>query len=242
MFACKYDLRRKARLVAGGHLTEDPKDGVFAGIASLRSVRICTLLAELNGNEIWAADIAQAYLEANTREKLYVLAGPEFGELEGHYLIMEKGLYGTHSGGFRFAEHLADVLRDMGWTQSKADPAVWMHRFGDKWGHIVTWVDDLLIMSPDNQLIVDQLRERFKKLKDVGEPEYYLGGNFERITDPESLLVLGSKSYIKRCLEQYEKLFDGPLRKQTAPLEPGDHPELDLRSCAMMGRFHFTNH
>ena len=45
VFACKYDLRRKARLVAGGHLTEDPKDGVFAGIASLQLVRICTLLA-----------------------------------------------------------------------------------------------------------------------------------------------------------------------------------------------------
>ena len=40
VFACKYDLRRKARLVAGGHLTEDPNDGVVGGIASLRSVRI----------------------------------------------------------------------------------------------------------------------------------------------------------------------------------------------------------
>ena len=81
VFAAKHDGRRKARLVAGGHRTDDPKDGVFAGIANLRSVRICCLLAELNGLEIWSADIAQAYLEAKTQEKLFVKAGPEFGEL-----------------------------------------------------------------------------------------------------------------------------------------------------------------
>ena len=68
-------------MVAGGHQTDDPKDGVFAGIANQRSVRICCLLAELNGLEIWSADIAQAYLEAKTQEKLFVKAGPEFGEL-----------------------------------------------------------------------------------------------------------------------------------------------------------------
>ena len=37
IFDVKFDLRRKARLVAGGHLTEDPNDAVYSGIASLRS-------------------------------------------------------------------------------------------------------------------------------------------------------------------------------------------------------------
>ena len=48
---------------------------------SLRSVRICTLLAELDGKELWAADIAEAYLEAKTREMFFLVLS--FGGLRG---------------------------------------------------------------------------------------------------------------------------------------------------------------
>ena len=44
--------------------------------------------------ELWATDVGNAYLEAHTKEKLYVRAGPEFGALEGHVLIIQKALYG----------------------------------------------------------------------------------------------------------------------------------------------------
>ena len=37
--------------------------------------------------EVWGADIGSAYLEATTREKLYIVAGPEFEELQGHILV-----------------------------------------------------------------------------------------------------------------------------------------------------------
>ena len=82
-------------------------------------------------------------------------------------------------------------------------------------------------MTLDNQKVITELERRFKKLKDVGAPEYYLGGNLKRVEDPESVLTLGAKTYIKRSLEQYEKLFDGPPKKQSAPLKPRDHPEMD---------------
>jgi hypothetical protein len=51
-------------------------------------------LAELNHLEIWATDIGNAYLEAFTSEKVYVIAGSEFGEREGHILILSRALYG----------------------------------------------------------------------------------------------------------------------------------------------------
>ena len=35
VFAVKHDLRHKARLVAGGHLTEPPKDSVYSSVVSL---------------------------------------------------------------------------------------------------------------------------------------------------------------------------------------------------------------
>ena len=60
---------------------------------------MCIFLTELNGMEAYATDIGNAYLEAKTEEKVCIRAGPEFGALEGHLLIIYKALYGLRSSG-----------------------------------------------------------------------------------------------------------------------------------------------
>ena len=88
-------------------------------------------LAELNGLEAWATDIGNAYLEAETSERVAIKAGPEFGELEGHTLIIFKALYGLRSSGLRWAEKFAICLRNMGFFSSRADPCIWMRQVDD---------------------------------------------------------------------------------------------------------------
>ena len=92
IFAVKHDGRDKARLVAGGHLPPDPIESIYSGIVSIRSLRLVIFLAKLNNLEVWGADIGNAYLEVKTKEKLYIVAGPEFKELEGHILVVYKAL------------------------------------------------------------------------------------------------------------------------------------------------------
>ena len=87
--------------MAGGHLTDVPVDSVYSGVVSIRNLRICVFLAELNNLRVHAANIGNAYLEAETKEKVYIIGGPGFGELEGHTLIIHKALYGLRSSGFR---------------------------------------------------------------------------------------------------------------------------------------------
>ena len=48
-FHVKPDLYHKSHLVAGGHLANLPKDSVDLGVASLQSLRLIALFAELNG-------------------------------------------------------------------------------------------------------------------------------------------------------------------------------------------------
>ncbi|KAG7345262.1 reverse transcriptase RNA-dependent DNA polymerase [Nitzschia inconspicua] len=69
VYACKHDGRRKARLVADGHLTDIPIDSVYSGVVSLPGLRMMIFLAELNNLSLWATDIGNAYLEAYTLEK-----------------------------------------------------------------------------------------------------------------------------------------------------------------------------
>ena len=126
VYAVKHDGRFKARLVADGHLTKEPVESIYSGVVSLRSLRMVVFLSQLNDLEIWGADVGNAYLEAYTDEKLCIIAGPEFKELQGHLLIMIKALYGTHSGGARWHDRLFDILQELKFKPFKADPDVWM--------------------------------------------------------------------------------------------------------------------
>jgi len=132
VYDVKHDGCHKARLVAGGHLTDVPIESVYSGVVSLRSLRIVIFLAELNGLEVHAADVGNAYLEARTKEKVYIVCGPGLGKLEGQRLIIAKAIYGLRTSGLRWHERFADTLRDLGFVPSKADPDVWLRRTGDK--------------------------------------------------------------------------------------------------------------
>jgi hypothetical protein len=102
VYAIKHDRRHKARCVADGHLTDIPFDSVYSGVVSLRGIRTLIFLAEVNNLDTWATDIGNAYLEAVTSEKLFIIAGPEFGEQQGHILIIYKALYGLRTSGLRW--------------------------------------------------------------------------------------------------------------------------------------------
>ena len=124
IFAVKYNGRHKARLVADGSLTPEPVENIYSGVVSLRHLGFVIFLGELNNLELWGADIGNAYLEAFSNEKLFIIAGAEFEELEGFILIFNKALYGLKSSGKRWAERFYDIIEDMGFTPSKADPCV----------------------------------------------------------------------------------------------------------------------
>ena len=121
-------------------------------------------------------DIGNAYLEAYTKEKVYIIAGPEFGEREGHTLVIRKALYGLRSSGARFHDRLADTLRDMGFTPCKSEPDLWMRDRGDHYEYVCVYVDDLMAIMKEPQTFFDELQEVYKyKLKGVGPPKYHLG-------------------------------------------------------------------
>ena len=226
VFDVKHDLRHKARLVAGGHLTDPPKDSVYSGVVSLRSLRLVALFAELNGLQLWAADVGNAYLEALTKEKVYVVAGPEFGDLEGHILLIHKALYGLRTSGARWHEHFADTLRNLGFTPCKADPDVWMKHCGTHYEYICVYVDDLAIAMKNPQEFINVLvNDCGYKLKGVGPMEYHLGADIYR--DNDGTLCFGAKSYISRLLRTYETIFGEQPKEYSSPLDRNDHPELD---------------
>ena len=185
-------------------------------------------LSQLNNLEIWGADVGNAYLEAYTDEKLCIMAGPEFKELQGHLLIMVKALYGTRSGGARWHDRLFDILQELKFKPSKADPDVWMRPEpgGTCYEYIAVYVDDLAIAAKDPQAFCNELKKKYNlKLKGVGPLEYHLGCTYKK--DPDGTLAADPRRYVNKILESYERMFMEKPRKSRPPLEGGDHPELD---------------
>jgi hypothetical protein len=138
-------------------------------------------LSELNGLDLWATNIGNAYLEAKTSELLFIVAGPEFGDLEGHMLVIYKALYGLRSSGLHWHERFSACLQDMGFLPCKAEPDIWIKRVDNHYEYIATYVDDLAVSSKDPKAITDILMNKYNfKLKGTGEIEYHLGMSFRR--------------------------------------------------------------
>jgi hypothetical protein len=88
----KMDFTRKARWVLDCHKLPTPEGPTCAGVVSKESVRIALTYAALNGLEVCAADIRNAYVQAHSD---YIICGPELGvEKEGKLAIIHMALYG----------------------------------------------------------------------------------------------------------------------------------------------------
>ena len=194
VFDVKPDLRRKARLVASGNVTLPNMGGTYSSVVSLRSMRLVLTFAELNGLKPMAADVSNAYLMAKCTEKVFFIAGPEFGDLQGHTMIIHKALYGLRRSGAAYPAYFAHTMRRMGFTPSYANRDVWMRDAGDCYEYVCCYADDLLASLKDPQAVFDELEKPNYKLKGVGEPDIHLGRNFSR--DPDGTLAWGAKKYI----------------------------------------------
>ena len=224
VYAVKHDGRIKARLVADGHLTKEPVESIYSGVVCLRSLRMVVFLSQLNDLEIWGADVGNAYLEAYTDEKLCIIAGPEFKELQGRLLIMIKALYGTCPVRARWHDILFDILQELNFKPSKSDPGVWMRPEpgGTCYEYIAVYVDDRI----RSKAFCNELKKKDNlKLKGVGPLEYHLGCTYKK--DPDGTLAADPRRYVNKILESYERMFNKKPRKSWPPLEGGDHPELD---------------
>jgi hypothetical protein len=205
-------LQRKARLVAGGHMTEPPPSITYASVVSRESVRIAFLIAALNDLDVEAADIGNAYLNAPPKEKIYTKCGPEFGpQHEGRLAIIVRALYGLKSSASSWRSFLAQVLEeDLKFKMCKADNDVWFKAAKKTNGfryyiYILVYTDDILCVAEDPKSVLDQLDQHFLlKPESRGKPKTYLGadiGTYVFDEEPDKTYwTMGSQTYVKEAV------------------------------------------
>ena len=233
------NFRRKARFVAGGHQTEVPTSLSYSSVVSRESVRIALTVAALNGLDVLACDIQNAYLTARCREKVYTIAGPEFGTEEGIVMIIRMALYGLKSSGAAFRSKLASVIWELGYRPSQADPDVWIRPAIDSYGFkyyemILCYVDDVLSLSHKPMAAIEGIKQTFKLKGNKAErPKMYLGCTLgtKKTNSGSMCWTLSSEDYIKQSISTIENKLAKSKRtlpkKCITPFSSGYHPAVD---------------
>ena len=243
----KMDFTRKARWVLDGHKTPDANISTYAGVVSRESVRIALTYAALHDLKVCAADIRNAYLQAPSSRKDYVICGPEFGlENVGKVALIHRALYGGKTAGRDFRNHLRGCMWHLNFVSCPADPDVWMRPAvkdsGDEYyEYVLLYTDDALCISENAEQVLRKEVGRYFELKEssIGPPKLYLGSNVREVElvngvkcwafGPSQYIqaaVRNVHDYLKNRHRKGDNRFSLPMRAQT-PIRTSYRPELD---------------
>lgn len=236
------DFRRKARLVAGGHMTEAPKCQTYSSVVSRETVRLALTIAALNDLEVKAGDVQNAYVTAPITEKVWTVLGPEWGKDAGKKALIVRALYGLKSAGAAFRKHLADCMRHLQYQPCLADPDLWykpeVDADGDPYySYILCYVDDVLVIHHDAMPTLMKIDKYFKlKPSSIGDPEMYLGtklkyhktanGVWAWAMSPSKYVREAVRNSVKHLKENYDQKYSLPKHCPN-PFVMGYEPELD---------------
>ena len=237
------DFRRKARFVAGGHMTKAPATMTYASVVSRETVRIALTLAALNGLQVKCGDVLNAYITAPVTEKIWTTLGPEFGSDAGKKAIIVRALYGLKSSGAAFRKHLGECMSGLGYVPCLADPDLWLKEQSRPDGsmyysYILCYVDDILVVHHDARPVLDKI-DKYMKLKEgsVGDPDIYLGAKLKKVQLDNDVWCwsLSPSKYVQEAVRNCEKKLkekypnDYSLIKNAPnPFPLGYEPEMDV--------------
>lgn len=222
-------------------MTQPPPESTYSSVVSRESVRIAFLVAALNDLDICAADVTNAYINAPCREKIYTIAGPEFGVTEeGSVMIIRRALYGLKSSGASWRALFASTLTDMGFKSSLADPDVWLRPqvkpdAFQYYEMVLVYVDDILVLSHETKPVMDSISALYLLKEDsIGTPTRYLGANIAtyQLPDGRECWSMSGRDYVKNAVRNLEVTLESEglkLRtKADRPMAINYRPEVDV--------------
>jgi hypothetical protein len=210
--------RFKSRLVVKGYMQKAGIDyqEIFSPVGSAAAFRVLVGLAAQQGLKIHQIDFKQAFLNGVLQEEVY-LQPPEGVPISGEgevVLKLEKALYGLKQAPKEWHDLLKGSLLGMGFTQSQADPGVFMR------GGIILllYVDDQLIFGKEVEEIQSTIREigEVFEITDMGPATFFLGVDILR---SGSSITLSQKRYTAQLLEQYRSELEKQKREASTPSE-----------------------
>ena len=132
------------------------------------------------------------------------------------YGTLKRPIYGLRQSAERFYEKLREKLVANGWKRTASDPCVFVKHEGSVVNIVAMHVDDMLNLAGNkvSREASTALLGRHFKLKDLGDPQYYLA--LQILRDPSRrTITVSQERYVLNILDRYEK---SNVRAFTTPM------------------------
>ena len=225
IFAVKYSAdntieRRKARWVANG---DRQVFGVnyfhtYAGTMTFTSFRVLLAVAAHFGYQLKQVDVKTAFLYAPMDDDVFVfppqgfpLPRPRNGPRLVHRLC--QALYGTRQAGRAWIRYLTRFLLAHGFTQSTADPCIFVGQPSHFQGYFVlgVWVDDMLVifaLDDDWNKFINIITDTFQVRH--GDAHLFLGMVISRLDDGS--FRISHENYITDIVSKFSLSDMNPVK------------------------------
>ena len=177
--------RYKARLVAKGFKQREGIDfeEVFAPVSKYATLRTLLAMAAAEDLELHQLDIKTAFLNGDIEEDIYLQQPPGYEEGPGNLAChLRRALYGLRQAPRQWHARLKPELELCGFTESEADPGLFVHHSKESTVYLLVYVDDILIVAKDLPAVAwakEKIMTTFEA-RDLGEAKLYLGMTIER--------------------------------------------------------------
>ena len=226
VFTKKYDengnlSRYKARLVAQG-LTQgyiyDYSD-TFSPVVRFDSFRLLIAIAAYHNLAIGQMDIKGAYLNGTLTEEIYMMQPRGCNDGTKRVCRLLHTLYGLKQSGREWNKTLKNFLINVnGFNQLVKEHGIFFRKRSEGSDIIAVWVDDLFIISTNNDLLEKTKNEIKNKWEstDQGEPRLLLGVQLERVPEINGIKI-HQEQYILKILRRFDMENCTPVH---TPLPP----------------------
>ena len=140
--------------------------------------------AALNGLDVCAGDIRNAYLQTPSSQKDYIVCSSEFClENVGHVALIHRALYRGKCAGLNLRNHLRLFMRHLDLTSCLVNPTLWTRPVKESDDSLI---EEYILLYIHDALVVGEIAEttlrndfgRYLELihESIGPQSIYLGG------------------------------------------------------------------
>ena len=206
----------KVRLVIKGYKQREGLDyfDTYSPVTRISSIRMLIAIAAIHNLEIHQMDVKTTFLNGDLDEEIY-MEQPEGIIVPGQekkVCRLVKSLYGLKQAPVQWHEKIDSVMMTNGFKINECDKCVYVKNTEHGFVIICLYVDDILIMGSNNE-VIKTTKEMFNNkfdMKDLGVVDVILG---IKISKTSNGLILSQSHYIEKILKKFKQDDSSPMRK-----------------------------
>eukprot|EP00253_Pinus_taeda_P035567 PITA_35567 len=160
-------------------------------------------------------DVKTTFIHGDLEEEIYMKKPKGFAVKGKKELVckLKKPLYGLKQSPRMWYQKFDTFIWGLGFTKRKGDHCVYFKLIGDHVIYLVLYVDDMLLVGNDKEIIQD-LKTQFPSkfdMKDLGATNYILGIEIKR-DQAKRKLWLNQRKYVETILQRFNMQDSKPAK------------------------------